>query len=110
MFVSRTEPKIAVPVSEGTVFTVQSPAAQQRDIILENTDPSNTMTYRYQQSNDNVTYTDVASNTTLAPGARVRTTLSGAIFYRLRASGNLNIAVKIDSEMAFTGVFSFINI
>lgn len=111
MFVSKNEPKINVPVSEGTVFTVQSAAGVERRVAMENLDAANTMTWRFQYSDDNSTWTDEATDTTLAPGARIAEELTGHVFYRLRASGNLDIAVQINAEFDLVGsTFSFHNV
>lgn len=97
MFVVQNEPQMAVAATEGTVFVARGTAAQERVITIENLDAVNTLTYRYQSSNTGADgdYTDVASNATLAPGARVTTVLSGSVFFRLRGLGSLNIAVQV---------------
>ena len=85
--------------SEGTVFVVRGTATQERIVTIENLDAVNTLTYKYQESNTgaDADYVDVAANTTLAPGARITTVLTGFIFYRLRGSGSLNIAVQVSA-------------
>lgn len=103
MYISKHEPQLTVPVSEGTVFTIQGLAAQRHRVVHDNLDGANTLTWRFQSSNDGSTWTDVAADTTLAPGLRVQNELSGSIFYRLRASGNLSISVKVDSETNIVG-------
>lgn len=109
MYVSKIEPVMTVPMSEGTVFVVQAPAGTERRIVLENLDVANTLTYKFQLSNDNSMWTDVAANATLAPGGRVGIVLSAATFYRLRASGNLSISVKVDAEVDIVSdIFTFI--
>jgi hypothetical protein len=97
MFVVQNEPAMVVGASEGTVFVVRGTATQERIVTIENLDAVNTLTYRYQQSNTGADsdYTDVAANDTLAPGARITVVLSGFVFYRLRGSGSLNIAVQV---------------
>jgi hypothetical protein len=109
MFVSKHEPLLAVPVSEGTVFTVQAAPAVERRVVIENLDANNTMTWRFQSSDDSSVWTDVATDASLAPGLRVSNTLQGSTFYRLRASGSLNIAAKVDAEVAIVAdTFSFV--
>ena len=110
MFVAKTVASIAVPVTEGTVLTVQSAAGQEKTIVIENLDAVNTLTYRFQFSDDGTNYTDVAANTTLAPGATVQVVLSGNIFHRVQAFGNLNIAVNASSRLAFNGTIHFSNV
>jgi hypothetical protein len=105
MFNSNSVPYLNVPVSEATIFTVQGPAATAKTVVVENLDATNTMTYKYQYSDDGVTYTDAATFTTLAPAARVRSNPVNHIWWRLRASGNLYIAVKVDYEGTFSGTF-----
>lgn len=103
MFVEQVEPQIAVGATEGTIFTVEGTAAQVRRIELVNLDATNTMTYRFEYSDDGASWTDVAADTTLAPGLSVVNSLSGQVFYRLRASGSLNIAVRVTTSKTFTG-------
>lgn len=103
MFVEQIEPQIAVGATEGTVFIVEGTAAQIRRIEIVNLDGANTLTWRYQSSNDGASWTDVDPDDTLAPGLTQVNSLSGAVFYRLRASGSLNLAVRITSSKTFTG-------
>lgn len=107
MFVTKTVPKLTVAVSEGTVASIQTAAGKQKDTLIENLDGANTLTYRWQFSDDEISWTDVAPNSTVPPGGRVRTILSGHIFHRLRGLGNLNIALKVDSELEATTSFIF---
>lgn len=107
MFVNKNQSRIEVPLAEGTVFTVQGAAALTKKIHIENLDQVNTMTYKFQYSDDNVTWTDVAIATTLAPTATVHTDLTGHIFHRLRASGDLDIAVEASAFLAFNNLFNF---
>jgi len=100
MFESKVQPNISVPVTEGTVLTVSAPAAVERRVVIENLDLSNTLTWRWQFSDNGTSFADVAPDASLAPGLRVASILSGHVFYRLRASGNLTIAVKADAEIA----------
>lgn len=99
MYISKHEPRLTVPATEGTVLTIQGLAAQRHRVVHENLDGANTLTWRWQSSNDASSWVDVAADTTLAPGLRVQSELIGSIFYRLRASGNLAIAAKVDSEL-----------
>jgi hypothetical protein len=108
MFVTKSEPQISVGATEGTTFTVQGAAGATKRVAIKNLDSANTLTYRYQFSDDAQTWTDVATDTTLAPGAEVETDLTAHVFHRLRASGNLNIAAKVDSSVAFQNTFTFI--
>lgn len=98
MFVTQVEPQMAVAAGEGTVFVVEGTAAQERRIEVVNLDTANTLTARYEFSNDGVTWTDVAIDALLAPGLTRVDTLVGNIFYRLRASGSLDIAVRVTSS------------
>lgn len=83
----------------------------ERRVVIENLDAANTLTWKFQASNDATTWVDEAADTTLAPGSRVSVSLSGSVFYRLRASGNLSIAVKVDAEQDIVNAtFSFHNI
>ena len=97
MFVVQNEPKLAVGASEGTVFVVRGTATQERIVTIENLDAVNTLTFKYQESNTgaDADFADVAANATLAPGARLTTVLSGFVFYRLRGSGSLDLAVQV---------------
>lgn len=108
MFVTKTEPQISVPATEGTVLTVQGPATAEKHVVLHNLDGASTLTYRFQSSDDGSTWVDVAADATLAPGLELEVELTGATFHRLRASGNLNIAAKVDASVAFLGTFTFI--
>lgn len=100
MLESKFEPAISVALTEGTVLTVAAPANVERKVVLVNLDSSNTLTWRWQWSDNNSNWTDVDTDDTLAPGATAPVSvLSGHLFYRLRASGNLTIAVKVDAEL-----------
>lgn len=103
MYVAQFEPLLAVGASEGTIFTIEGTSAQERRVVIENLDVINTMTFRYEFSDDAITWTDEDPDAPLAAGSRFSTALIGHIFYRLRASGSLNIAVRIDTEKALTG-------
>lgn len=102
MFVEQVEPQMAVGAGEGTIFVVEGTAAQVRRIEFTNLDAVNTMTWRYEESNDGASWSDVAADDTLAAGASRVDSLSGSIFYRLRASGSVNIAVRVTSSKAIT--------
>jgi CII-binding regulator of phage lambda lysogenization HflD len=102
MFDVRTQPLVTVPLAEGTVLTVQ--------VHLENLDVAATMSYKFQWSDDNVTWTDVAASTTLAPLAHIHVDLIAHIMHRLRASGDLDIAVECAARTAFSGTISFLSI
>jgi len=108
MFVTKVEPKIAVAVSEGTVFSIQGLSAVPKEVVLDNLDESNTLTYKWQHSDDDDTWTDVAAEDTLAAGGSIRTSLADHVFYRLRASGSLDIAVMAEARVAFASQFTFI--
>lgn len=110
LYVDKVVPQVSVPVTEGTVLTLQAAAAMEKTVLIENLDAVNTLTYRFQFSDDGSTWTDVAANTTLAPGGTVQVVLSGNIFHRLQALGNLNIGVKASSRLAFTGIIHFSNV
>lgn len=102
MYVTQFEPQLAVGASEGTIFTIEGTAAQERRVVIENLDDTNTLIFRYEWSDDGDDWTDLDADDTLAAGGRDSQTLSGHIFFRLRASGSLNIAVRVDSEKAIT--------
>jgi hypothetical protein len=110
MFATLTEPQLTVPATETSIFTVQGPAAQARSVTIENLDATNTLTYRYQYSSDGTNWTDVQPNATISPGGRFRTTLSGNVFYRLLASGNLSLAAKVEADADFNGTFTVVNV
>lgn len=110
MLVSKTQPNITVPLTEGTVLTVQGNAAEVKAVTLENLDAASTLTYRFQWSDDGATWTDVAANTTLAPLAHVKVDLTAHVYHRLRAEGNLLIAAKVDVYQSFNSIFSFVNL
>jgi hypothetical protein len=110
MFDVRTQPQVVVPLAEGTVLTVQGPAAITKKVHIENLDSSNTLTWKFQSSDDGVTWTDVAASTTLAPLGNVHVDLVAHIMHRLRASGDLDIAVECAARTAFSGTISFLSI
>jgi hypothetical protein len=110
MFDVRTQPRIAVALAEGTVLTVQGPAAIPKKVHIENLDQANTLSYKFQYSDDNVSWTDVSPTTTLAPLGDVHIDLTAHIFHRLRAAGDLDIAVECGARVAFTGTISFLSI
>jgi hypothetical protein len=108
MFVTKTEPNIAVGVSESTVFSIQGLAAVPKETVIDNLDQANTLTYKWQYSDDDSTWTDVAVESTLAAGGSLRTTLTDHVFYRLRASGSLDISAMVEARVAFANQFTFI--
>ena len=108
MFVTKSEPQINVGPTEGTIFTVQGSAGITKSVALKNLDGASTLTFRYQFSDDGQSWTDVGPDTTLAPGAEVETGLIDHVFHRLRASGNLDIATKLDASVPFVSTFTFI--
>ncbi len=110
MLVVKTQPNITVAIGEGTVLTVQGNAAESKIITIENLDLSSTLTYRFQSSSDGVTWTDVASDTTLAPTAHIDIVLDTFVYHRLRASGNLIIAAQVQAHQSFNAIFSFVNL
>jgi hypothetical protein len=110
MLVSKVQPNITVAVSEGTVLTVQGNAGETKSVTLENLDAANTLSYKWQYSSDGVTWTDVAPTATLAPTDHVHTDLTTYVYHRLRASGNLTMAAKVDVYQAFNNIFSFVNL
>jgi hypothetical protein len=91
---------MAVAAGEGTVFQVEGTAAQERRIEVVNLDLANSLTARYEESNDGVTFTDVAADALLAPGQTRVDVLTGSVFFRLRGSGSLDIAVRVTSSKA----------
>lgn len=103
MFVTQVEPQMAVAASEGTVFVIEGTAAQERRVEVVNLDLANSLTARYEFSNDGVSWTDVASDAVLAPTLTRVDVLTGNILYRLRGSGSLNIAVRVTSSKAIVG-------
>jgi hypothetical protein len=110
MFDVKTQPQVVIPLTEGTVFVVQGPASMTKMVVLENLDQANTMTYKFQFSDDGTIYTDVAAFTTLAPGAAVHVDLTAHVFHRLRAFGDLLIAVEVGVQMPFNAAFNFFNL
>lgn len=108
MFITKVEPKLVVPFTEGTVVTVLTASSQEIDLTLDNLDLINTLTFKWQSSPDGATWTDVATFATLAPGIRNVTTVSvaSATHYRLRASGLLNVALKVDAQRAWASDIS----
>ena len=108
MFVTKSEPLINVGPTEGTIFTVQGSAGITKRTAIRNLDGASTLTFRYQFSDDGAAWTDVAPDTTLAPGAEIETDLTAHVFHRLRASGNLDIATKLDASVPFVSTFTFI--
>jgi len=110
MFVSKVQPNITVAISEGTVLTVQGNAAEVKSVVIENLDAANTLTYKWQSSDDGSTWTDVAASATLAPTEHIHADLSAHVYHRLRASGNLLISVKVDVYQSFNNIFSFVNL
>jgi hypothetical protein len=110
MLISKTIPNLAVAVSEATAVTITGPAAESKHIVLENLDASNTLTYKWQYSDDGLVWTDVAAFTTLSPEDWVHTDLSAHLMHRLRAYGNLTVAIKADITIASTTTISFLNL
>lgn len=111
MFNTQVLPLVVVPLAEGTVLTIQGPAAITKRITLENLDSSNTLTYKWQWTDDGISWTDVAPFATIAPGAApVHADLTAHIRHRLRAYGDLNIAVYAFARVADTTTLSFVAI
>lgn len=108
MFVTKTEPKVAVALAEGTVFEIQGLSSIPKEVVIDNLDQINTLTWKFQYSDDGSTWTDIGTSATLAAEESVRTTLSDHVFYRLRASGDLDIAVMVEARVPFADKFSFL--
>jgi hypothetical protein len=110
MLVSKVQPNITVPVSEGTVLTVQGNAGETKSVVIENLDAANILTYKWQTSSDGSVWTDVAAFTTLAPTEHIHMDLTTYVYHRLRAYGNLSMAAKVDVYQSFNNIFSFVNL
>jgi hypothetical protein len=108
MFVTKVEPQLEVALAEGTVATVQGLAAVPKEVVIDNLDAANTLTWKFQYSDDASTWTDIGVSATLAAGGSVRTTLEDHVFYRLRASGDLNISMMVEARVPFADMFSFL--
>lgn len=107
MFVNLFEPDITVPAVEGEVFQVLGSLSRTVTLLMKNLDAANTLTYRFQYSDDASSWTDVAANTTLAPGATsAPIDLLGHPFFRLMASGNLTLAVQASGNFPFNDQFA----
>jgi hypothetical protein len=98
---------LVVAVASGTVFSVLGPSALGKKVTMDNLDQANTLTYKFQWSDDGTTWTDVAANAALAPLASVHVDLTGHIYHQMVGSGNLNIAVEISVRVANVTTFSF---
>ena len=107
MFVTRTHPMLVVPLLSGTVFSVLGPASLVKRVTMDNLDQANTLTYKFQWSDDGTTWTDVAANATLAPGASVHVDLTGHIYHQMVGSGDLNIAAEVATRVANGTIFNF---
>lgn len=110
MLITKTQPNITVPISEGTVLTIQGNAGESKVVVLENLDAANTLTYKWQYSSDGAVWIDLAASTTLAPTDHVTQVLTSYVYHRLRASGNLTLAAKVDVYQTFNNIFSFVNL
>ena len=107
MFVTRTHPMLTVPLLSGTVFNILGPAVLTKRVTMDNLDQANTLTYKFQWSDDGTTWTDVAASTTLAPGASVHVDLTAHIYHQMVGSGDLDIAVEVAVRVANVTTFSF---
>lgn len=47
-----------IPTSEGTIFEISGIPASGLVVVIDNLDASNSITYKFQDSNDGVTWTD----------------------------------------------------
>ena len=110
MFITQNQPSLTVPVGEGTVFDVQGSAAESKTVKIMNLDDTNTLTYKFQYSDDGTTWTDVAALSTVAPADWLVTTLTAHVFHRLRAYGNLDIAVEVSMVLSPSTRFTFVNL
>lgn len=113
MFIHEIQPNVTVPATpDSELFRVLGAQANAVVLIFENLDPSNTLTWRLQSSPDGTTWTDVASNATLAPGATVAPqVITGQPFYRMLGSGNLTIAVvALVGGVSFNNKFTLLNL
>lgn len=110
MFVVKTQPNVTVPLLSGDILTIQASAATTKRVMIENLDVANTLTYKFQWSDDAATWTDVAVAAALAPLASFHVDLAGHIFHKLVASGDLDIAVEVAGRMAYNNIFSFVTI
>lgn len=106
MFRFEVQPSIAVPVSEATIFEIFGVDAIGKMVVIENLDPSNTLTYKWQVWNGS-SWTDVAAFATVAPSASAAFLLAQQdTRMRLRGYGNLTIAVALLRSTAFSTAFS----
>lgn len=112
MFVTKVQPCLTIPLAEGTVATVQGSAGATKIAELCNLDGANTITYKWQFSDDGAIWTDIGVAAPIAPGNSVTTLLTAHVFHRLRASGNLTAtaALKVQSVMDWNAVMSFVNL
>lgn len=110
LLVDKVLPLVSVPLTEGTVLTLQSAAGQAKTVVITNLDLANTLQYKFQFSDDGVNYTDVAPLAAVSPGDSVQTVLTGNIFHRIRALGNLNIAVKASAVLPDASILHLSNI
>ena len=111
MIVTQTEPSITVPVSEATVAEIVDSDTVGRQVILQNLDAANTLFYKFQKSPDKVVYTDIAALVSIAPLGSAQVVLTAVEPYlRLRAYGNLKMAMSIHRVKAFTGTFPLVTV
>lgn len=112
MFVTQSE-IITVPASEATVLEiVDADGDTGRLVILDNRDGANTLTFTWQKSSDKSTWTDVGTtNDTLAPGQQEAFLFTEPeSFMRLRAEGDLELAVAMLRWKAFNGTMPLVTL
>lgn len=111
MIVTQTESNITVPVSEATVAEIVDSDTVGRQVILTNLDVANTLYYKFQSSTDKVAWSDIGTWVAVSPGASVAVTLTAIQPYlRLRAYGNLAMAMSIHRVKQWTGVFPLVTV
>ena len=111
MIVTAIEPSITVPLIEATVAELVDADLVGRQVIITNLDIANTLFWKFQYSLDKVAYTDLAAFAALAPLAAVQVVLTNpANYHRLRAYGNLKIAVSVTRYKGFSGTFPLVTV
>jgi len=95
-----------VPATEGTIYDLVNVQSGGFATIMENLDAANSMTYKFQQSADGITWTDILFNVsncasqestfTIAPGTHhLVKVLPSQARVRLRAYGTLNANIGL---------------
>lgn len=111
MFVNHVEPRIQSGIAETTLLEIVDADQTGRLVLIHNTDPNNTLQYKWQYSSDKSIWNDIGVYATLAPNAAQSFLITRPEnFIRLRGSGLLVLAAGILRFKSFNGILPLVTL